>query len=110
MPVLRGIGILACVGFCLQYRSSQNPSRNVVCTLRIGLAVVGSPNWALLTIVFQLGNVTWFNALVASIRKSAFKRSLKRNVRPRPASKVNCAGPMMEFLPAFPHWAAAGAV
>jgi hypothetical protein len=30
----------------------------VVCTLRMGFAAPGKPNWALFAVVFQLGNVT----------------------------------------------------
>jgi hypothetical protein len=71
--------------------------------LRIELAVVGNPNWVLLMAVFQLVKVTWLRRFVESIRKSRLNRPSKRNVRPIEAFKVNCAGPMIEFLPAFPH-------
>jgi hypothetical protein len=50
----------------------QNLTRSVALTARIALATFGSPNCALVTIVFQLGNVTWFSALVESNRKSIF--------------------------------------
>src|SRR5579872_5012929 len=72
-------------------------------------AVMGSPKCALLTVVSQLGNVTWLSALVASTRRSRLSRSLNRNVRPIEAFKLNSAGPVMEFLPALPHWPAGGA-
>jgi len=44
----------------------QNLARKVDCTLRIGLATLGSPNWALVTVVFQLGKVTWLMAFAES--------------------------------------------
>ena len=50
----------------------QNLTRRVALTARIALAAFGSPNCALATIVFQLGNVTWLSALVESNRKSIF--------------------------------------
>ncbi len=61
----------------------QNLTRNVVLRLRMGFADVAlsKPNCALLTIVFQLVNVTWLSALVASMRMSPLRRSLKRKVR-----------------------------
>jgi hypothetical protein len=61
-------------------------------------------------LVFQLGNVTWFSALIASSRKSALMRSLNRNVRAIDALRVNCPGPVIEFLPALPQCPAAGAL
>ena len=51
----------------------------------MALAEVGSPNCALVTAVFQLGNVTWLSALVRSTRKSRFNRSLIWKIRPREA-------------------------
>ena len=44
----------------------------------MGLAVMGNPNCAPFTVVFQLGYVTWLSALVASNRKSA--RSKERPI------------------------------
>ena len=79
-----------------------------LCTLRIGLAVTGRPNCALVTMVFQLGKVTWFSALVASSRRSALIRSLRRKVRASEAFSENCAGPVMELRPALPHWPGGG--
>ena len=54
--------------------------------------------------------VAWFRRFVESIRKSRLNRRFKRNVRAIEALKVNWAGPMIEFLPAFPHWPDKGAV
>src|SRR4029450_6760895 len=45
---------------------------------------------------------------VASIRQSRLNRSPTANVRMMPAFKANCAGPVMLFRPAFPHWPSAG--
>ena len=70
----------------------------------MALAAVGNPNCALLIVVFQLVNVTWLRTLVESIRKSRLKRRPTRNVRAIEAFSVNCAGPVIESLPAFPHW------
>src|SRR6516165_4776857 len=87
---------------------SQNLSRTRVWRLRMALAEVGSPNCALVTAVFQLGNVTWLSALVRSTRKSRFNRSLIWKIRPREAFNSNWDGPVIESLPAFPHCPAAG--
>ena len=75
----------------------------MVCTLRIGLAVMGSPKDALVIAVFQLGKVTWFSALITSKR-----RSNQFQERPREALSEGCTGPVSEFLPALPHAPFAG--
>src|SRR5690242_18017793 len=86
----------------------QNLTRNVVWRERMGLAVAGRPNWALLMLTIHAGYVTWFRALVASKRRSAFQRSPSRKVRDMDAFMVNCEGPVMEFRPALPHWPGSG--
>src|ERR1019366_3352304 len=77
----------------------------------MALADRGSPNWVkLVTLVTQLGYVTWLSTLAASKCKSAFHRSLIRNVRAMDAFRLNCAGPVIELRPALPHCPRAGAV
>ena len=78
--------------------------------LRIALAVVGNPNCLLLMIVSQLVKATWLRKLVESTRRSRLNLLFHRNVRPSEVFKVNCEGPMIEFLPAFPHWPGNGTV
>src|SRR5260370_20630049 len=90
-------------------RINQNLRRRLVCTLRMALAGFGNPNCVLVTVVFQLGNVTWLSAFVASTRKSRLSRSLIWKILPREAFRPNCDGPMMEVLPALPHWPDCGA-
>src|ERR1700687_4735940 len=89
-------------------RINQNLKRTLVCKLRMALAGFGNPNCVLVTVVFQLGNVTWLRAFVASSRKSRLSRSVIWKIRPREAFRPNCDGPMMEFLPALPHWPGCG--
>ncbi len=79
-----------------------------VCRLRMGLAEAGSPNWALFTEVIQLLNVTWFSTFWDSSRRSRLARSETENVRPREAFHLKWDGPVMQFLPEFPHLPGAG--
>jgi hypothetical protein len=62
----------ACIRSAHRCHSShhQNLNRSVVWIRRISSAFLGKPNCALLTMVFQLLNVTWFKTFVASTRKS----------------------------------------
>jgi hypothetical protein len=76
----------------------------------MALAAAGNPNCVLVMLVFQVVKVTWLRKFVESIRKSRLKRPCKRKVLPIEASSVNSDGPMMESLPAFPHWPLAGGV
>jgi hypothetical protein len=76
----------------------------------MALAAIGNPNWVLVTVVFQLVKVAWLRRFVESIRKSRLNRSFNRKVRPMELFKVNWPGPMIESLPALPHWPARGAV
>jgi hypothetical protein len=48
--------------------------------------------------------------LVAFIVQVPLNRLLNRNVRESEAFKNNCEGPVIESLPALPHWPGAGAV
>src|SRR5262249_38796987 len=89
--------------------SRQNLNLIVACTLRIGFAVEGRPNWGLVAITFQLGYVTWFRAFSVSSRKSKLSRSENRNVLAIEAFKANCPGPVIEFRPAFPQYPDRGA-
>ena len=75
----------------------------------MGFTAVGTPNCALPAMVFQLVYTTLLRALVASTRMSTLTRSVPRKVRPIEAFSANCAGPLMELRPAFPHWPCAGA-
>src|ERR1700693_821306 len=75
----------------------------------MALAGFGNPNCELLKVVFQLGKVTWLSALVASTRNSRPNRSVTWKTRPRDAFRLNWEGPVMEFLPALPHWPGGGA-
>src|SRR5688572_18853226 len=59
--------------------------------------------------VFQLGKVTWFKTFVASTRRSILTRSLTRKVLAMDAFKPKGLGPVMVFLPAFPHCPGSGA-
>ena len=59
-------------------------------------------------VVFQEGKVTRLSAFCAFNCKSPFNRSFSRKVRCTEAFKLNCAGPVMESLPALPHCPAAG--
>src|SRR5262245_42979288 len=72
------------------------------CSVLMPFARVGNPNCVLPTVVFQSGKVTWFITLFASTRTSMLILSLIRNVRVSDAFKLNWAGPVMEFRPAFP--------
>jgi len=53
-----------------EWMHGQNLTLRFAFIVRMALAAFGNPNWALVTVVFQLGKVTWLSALVASNRKS----------------------------------------
>jgi len=53
-----------------EWMHGENLTRKLALIARMAFAGFGSPNWALVTVVFQLGKVTWLSTLVASNRKS----------------------------------------
>src|ERR1041385_8851441 len=91
-PRTAGDVVLAILSAVIDRRYSfhQNLTRNVVWRLRMALAPLGNPKSALLTIVFQELNVTWFKTFVASTLRSTLKRSPQGNVLPSVAFKPNC--------------------
>ena len=90
-------------------RIVQNLKRSVVCTLRMALAGFGRPNCALLTVVFQLVERDVVERVGGVDPQVEVEAVAQRKVRPSEAFKENCDGPVIEFLPALPHWPGAAA-